>query len=151
MWAVLAAHGHPPAGGRGVSRNGYPLSSRAAVGQGLALARGQLEGSVSRALCGSLRPVVGGMWGFTLGRAGSRDCGSRSPFQTLECPSLDVLALRGPREPAPVLEGSSWSWALPWDDGPSGEEGPGGASVGALGSGMQGVPRPPPGWPPCPE
>lgn len=87
---------------------------------------------------------MGGMRGFTLGRAGSRDCGSQSPFQTLECLSLDVLALRGPREPAPVLGGSLWSWVLPWEDGPSGEEGPGGASAGALGSGTQRVPWPPP-------
>ena len=104
----------------------------------------------SPALCGSLGPVVGGMRGFTLGRAGSRVCGSQSPFQTLECPSLDVLALRGPREPAPVLGGSLWSWALLWEDGPSGDEGPGGPLWGRWAHGCRGshgAPR----WPPCPE
>ena len=43
------------------------------------------------------------MRGFPLRRAGSGDCGSQSPSQTLGCPPLDVLALRGPWESSPVL------------------------------------------------
>ena len=68
----------------------------------------------SPALCESLGPAgrrvprsgEGGMRGFPLRRAGSGDCGSQSPSQTLGCPPLDVLALRGPWESSPVLGGA---------------------------------------------